>query len=328
MFSESSECFFFPNKQRYSAPENINGYNEELRLDKEYPVLANGASVENQGRLGLSLEDAAATQIQTAYRAYLARKAFRHMRGMVRLQNMVQRDSVMKQASTTLSRLHSWSRIQAQIRARRVHMVLEGRLRQKKLENQLKLEAKLHDLEVEWSGGSETIDEALARIHQREAAAVKRERAMAYAFSHQWRANSNPSFGSGNEELSKANWGWSWKDRWIAARPWESRVAASESPKKAQSHQPNKTTKIMISPTSKAPDKIKLISPTGKPVRKARKLSYEGAQKISAKKVSPKLKRKKLGTGRKDLNIRLQNVMLSEKFSHLNISSGCFMVAS
>ncbi|KAL0353010.1 UNVERIFIED_CONTAM: protein IQ-DOMAIN 1 [Sesamum angustifolium] len=284
--------------KRYSAPENINGYNEELRLDKEYPVLANGASVENQGRLGLSLEDASATQIQTAYRAYLARKAFRHMRGMVRLQNMVQRDSVMKQASTTLSRLHSWSRIQAQIRARRVHMVLEGRLRQKKLENQLKLEAKLHDLEVEWSGGSETIDEALARIHQREAAAVKRERAMAYAFSHQWRANSNPSFGSGNEELRKANWGWSWKDRWIAARPWESRVAASESPKKAQSRQPNKTTKIMISPTSKAPDKIKLISPTGKPVRKARKLSYEGAQKISAKKVSPKAEEKKTRNGK------------------------------
>ncbi|XP_011096412.1 protein IQ-DOMAIN 1 isoform X2 [Sesamum indicum] len=251
-----------------------------------------------KGRLGRSLEDAAATQIQTAYRAYLARKTFRHMRGMVRLQNMVQRDSVMKQASTTLSRLHSWSRIQAQIRARRVHMVLEGRLRQKKLENQLKLEAKLHDLEVEWSGGSETIDEALARIHQREAAAVKRERAMAYAFSHQWRANSNPSFGSGNEELSKANWGWSWKDRWIAARPWESRVAASESPKKAQSRQANKTTKTMFSPTSKAPDKVKLISPTGKPVRKARKLSYEGAQKISAKKVSPKPEEKKTRNGK------------------------------
>ncbi|KAL0442685.1 UNVERIFIED_CONTAM: protein IQ-DOMAIN 1 [Sesamum latifolium] len=286
--------------KRYSAAENINGYNEEVGLDKEYPVLANGASVENQGKLGLSLEDAAATQIQTAYRAYLARKAFRHMRGMVRLQNMVQRDSVLKQASTTLSRLHSWSRIQAQIRARRVHMVLEGRLRQKKLENQLKLEAKLHDLEVEWSGGSETIDEALARIHQREAAAVKRERAMAYAFSHQWRANSNPSFGSGNEELSKANWGWSWKDRWIAARPWESRVAASESPKKSQSRQPNKTTKIMISPSSKAPDKVKLISPTGKPVRKARKLSYEGAQKISTKKVSPKAEEKKTRNGKEE----------------------------
>lgn len=38
---------------------------------------------------------------------------------------------------------------------------------------------------MEWSGGSETMEEGLARIHQREEAAVKRERAMAYAFSHQ-----------------------------------------------------------------------------------------------------------------------------------------------
>lgn len=39
--------------------------------------------------------------------------------------------------------------------------------------------------QVEWSSGSDTKDEALARIQQREEAAVKRERAMAYAFSHQ-----------------------------------------------------------------------------------------------------------------------------------------------
>jgi hypothetical protein len=38
---------------------------------------------------------------------------------------------------------------------------------------------------VDWCGGSETMDEILARIHQREDAAVKRERTMAYAFSHQ-----------------------------------------------------------------------------------------------------------------------------------------------
>lgn len=38
---------------------------------------------------------------------------------------------------------------------------------------------------MEWSGGCDTKDEALARIQQREEAAVKRERAMAYAFSHQ-----------------------------------------------------------------------------------------------------------------------------------------------
>lgn len=40
-------------------------------------------------------------------------------------------------------------------------------------------------LQVEWSNGPETMEEVLARIHLREEAAVKRERAMAYAFSHQ-----------------------------------------------------------------------------------------------------------------------------------------------
>lgn len=38
---------------------------------------------------------------------------------------------------------------------------------------------------MEWSGGSDTMDRALSRIHQREEAALKRERAMAYAFTHQ-----------------------------------------------------------------------------------------------------------------------------------------------
>ncbi|KAL5169672.1 hypothetical protein HKD37_11G031530 [Glycine soja] len=48
-------------------------------------------------------------------------------------------------------------------------------------------------------------------------AAVKRERTMAYAFSHQWRACS--SQGLGNYELGKASWSWSLKDRWVAALP-------------------------------------------------------------------------------------------------------------
>ena len=38
--------------------------------------------------------------------------------------------------------------VQTQIRERRQNMVTEGRLKQKRVENQLKLEAKLHDLDV------------------------------------------------------------------------------------------------------------------------------------------------------------------------------------
>ncbi|KAJ4980805.1 hypothetical protein NE237_031642 [Protea cynaroides] len=60
---------------------------------------------------------------------------------------------------------------------------------------------------VEWCGGSETMEEILSRIHQREEAVVKRERAMAYAFSHQWRANSSQNQGQFAYELGKANWG-------------------------------------------------------------------------------------------------------------------------
>lgn len=39
-------------------------------------------------------------------------------------------------------------------------------------------------MQVEWNGGTETKDEILERIHQREEAMIKRERALAYAFSH------------------------------------------------------------------------------------------------------------------------------------------------
>ncbi|KAL3519928.1 hypothetical protein ACH5RR_018077 [Cinchona calisaya] len=159
-------------------------------------------------------------------------------------------------------------------------MVTEGNLRQKKIENQLKLEEKLHDLEVEWSGGSETIEEVLARIQLTEEAASKRERAMAYAFSHQWRANTNQNFGWENNELGKTNWGWSWMDCWIAGRPWESQIPVLSNQKKSHSRKTSKAEKNINSPTTKAPVSVKSISPKGKGAVKARKLSYETAEKI------------------------------------------------
>lgn len=64
------------------------------------------------------------------------------------MQVLTQGHSVNKQATITLSYLKTWSKIQAQIRARRLCMVTEDRIRQKKQENQQKLEAKLHELEV------------------------------------------------------------------------------------------------------------------------------------------------------------------------------------
>ncbi|PHT35739.1 hypothetical protein CQW23_23439 [Capsicum baccatum] len=251
------------------------------------PSRRSGASVKKHREMGILSEDNAAIRIQTAFRAYMARKTLRRLKGISRLHSMSQRPSVRKQASTTLSALHSWNRIQSDIRARRVRMVIEGRLKQKKLENQLKLEAKLHNFEVEWNGGPETMEVVLSRIHQREAAAVKRERTMAIIIARnilsQWRANSNPIVGSSNHELGKAHWGWSWTDRWIAARPWESRIPVQSSPKSAN-RTARKTPTSNKTQTTKTPVSVKTTPANWKRAMKPRKLSYEAADKLTAQK--------------------------------------------
>ncbi|KAL0546735.1 hypothetical protein IC582_016648 [Cucumis melo] len=187
-------------------------------------------------------EDLAATRIQNAFRTFTARKDVHDSKVPERCQDLVQGETATKQVS---SFIHSWSRMQQEIRARRLCMVTEYRVKQKKLENQLKLEAKIHELEAEWSGGSETKEEILFKIQQREEAAVRRERAMAYAFSHQWRANSILDLSPASYSLDKENWGWSWKERWIAARPWEIRANTHPTiPKKVQMKQTSKVNKV------------------------------------------------------------------------------------
>ncbi|XP_044479238.1 protein IQ-DOMAIN 10-like [Mangifera indica] len=205
----------------HSASEKSNGANPN---DSNSTV--NGGSQGSPGLPRKSIEDKAATRIQKAFRAYRARKLIRRIRSAGRFHILIQDQTAQKQTSNALSYIHSWCNVQAQIRNRRLCMVMEGRLRQRKLENQSKLEAKLHELEVEWHNGSETMEEILYRIQQREEAVVKRERAMAYAFSHQWRANSTQYLGQAYYSICKENWGWSWMERWIAARPWEVRVNA------------------------------------------------------------------------------------------------------
>ncbi|XP_031256772.1 uncharacterized protein LOC116114775 [Pistacia vera] len=129
----------------HSASEKSNG---DSQTSSESNSNANGGSHSNPGLPRKSVDDKAATRIQKAFRAYRARKSIRRIRGTGRFNILIQDQTVQKQTSNALSYIHSWCNIQAQIRTRRLCMVVEGRLSQKKLENQLKLEAKLHELEV------------------------------------------------------------------------------------------------------------------------------------------------------------------------------------
>ncbi|XP_019092605.1 PREDICTED: protein IQ-DOMAIN 1-like [Camelina sativa] len=168
--------------------------------------------------------EVAVIRIQKAFRAFKARKRLCSLMSARRFNSLIQGHKLSNQTSTALNVMHTWCDIQSQIRERRLYMVTQGRLENKRLEKRLKLEIKLQELEVEWCGGSETMEEILAKIQQKEEATVKRERAMAYAFSHQWRANATQYLGQASFNLGKDSWGWSWKERWIAARPWEIRA--------------------------------------------------------------------------------------------------------
>ncbi|KAG4984888.1 hypothetical protein JHK86_032579 [Glycine max] len=71
-------------------------------------------------------ESAAAIKIQTAFRGYLARKALRALKGIVKLQAIIRGRAVRRQAMSTLKCLQSIVSIQSQVCARRLKMV-EGR---------------------------------------------------------------------------------------------------------------------------------------------------------------------------------------------------------
>lgn len=76
----------------------------------------------------------------------------------------------------------------------------------------------------EWDDSLQSKEQIEAGLLNKQGAAMRRERALAYAFSHQqaWK-NSSKSTNLLFMDPSNPHWGWSWLERWMAARPWESR---------------------------------------------------------------------------------------------------------
>ncbi|XVF84103.1 hypothetical protein PTKIN_Ptkin16aG0547800 [Pterospermum kingtungense] len=156
------------------------------------------------------IRELSATKIQATFRGYLARKALRALKGIVRLQAIIRGWAVRRQALTTLKCLQSVVNIQSQVCARRFQMA-EGTLQYDESKLLLTLKDKIIKVDTNsqrrWDDSILTKEEADAMVLSKKEAAIKRERIKEYSFVHRKSADSEQNKGNGRLKY--------WLDEWV-----------------------------------------------------------------------------------------------------------------
>lgn len=177
-----------------------------------------------------SEEELAAIKIQTAFRGYMARRTLRALRGLMRLKTVMQGQTVKHQTTNTLKCMQTLARVQGQVRERRLKQAGDNQAYQKTIQQkyekgQAKVLEKSENLQQNgdgWDSSGKPREQIEAKLQSKHEAAIRRERTMAYAYNHQqpWKPTPMPA-STLYVDPKDSHWGWSWLERWLAGRPWE-----------------------------------------------------------------------------------------------------------